>query len=106
MAMLMLTGWPSAVAASAISAVVTETCNPPRPISLWRMSQSARGSNSRPMMKSIITTPNSAKCCRLSVSEPTSPAMGPMITPATRYPSTEPSPSRTAMGTAAQAASR
>src|SRR6056297_3313736 len=68
-----------AVMAGAMTARVVRTiCSPPSPSRRWRMSHSARGSSSSPMRNSIITTPNSAKCCNSSVSwPPTRPKTGP-----------------------------
>ena len=59
-----------------IASVVPTTCSPPSPISRSRIAQSVRGSSSSPIRNSIITTPNSAKCCRFSVSDPTKPNTG------------------------------
>jgi hypothetical protein len=59
------------------------------------------------MRNSIITTPNSAKCITSCPSSPINPsANGPMTMPAIRYPSTDPRPSRRAIGTAITAAAR
>ena len=97
---------PINIAAPIMAAVVTVTCNPPRPISLSRISHKARGSSSNPIRNSIMTTPNSAKCIRSWDSVPTNPVIGPMTIPASRYPSTDPRPSRAARGTAITAAPR
>ena len=76
------TGQPTASATSTVSGQrkaghqrgrVHPICNPPSPSSRWRMSQRARGSSSSPIRNSIITTPNSAKCCRSSVSRADQP---------------------------------
>ena len=75
---------PSHIMMPVIAAVVPTTCNPPRPTSRCRMSQSARGSNSSPIRNSIITTPNSAKCWRSVVSVPARPRTGPTMIPAAR----------------------
>ena len=61
-------GWPNASAMPVTSAAVPSTCSPPSPSSLPRMAHSAFGSSSRPTRNSIITTPNSAKCCSSRVS--------------------------------------
>ena len=75
---------PKMLQATAISMIVNEICIPPNPINFLRMSHSVLGVNSRPITKSIMTTPNSAKCCRSCVSLPTKPKTGPMTKPANR----------------------
>ena len=67
-----------------ITPAVRLTCSPPRPSRRLRIDQSILGSSSRPTRNSIMTTPNSAKCCRVWVSSPTRPTTGPMTTPAIR----------------------
>ena len=67
-----------------INPPVTTICNPPRLINRLRMSHSAFGSSSSPITNNIMTTPNSAKCCKSAVSDPTKPNRGPMAMPANR----------------------
>ncbi|MNX76603.1 hypothetical protein D3C86_1081160 [compost metagenome] len=94
-----------AIAVSVI--VVPATCMPPIPAIFFRILQRRSGSSSRPMTKSIMTTPNSAKCMMSWPSVPMRPKKaGPMITPASRYPKTEPRPSLLAMGTMMTAPAR
>ena len=47
-----------------------------------------------------MTTPNSAKCWMEMISTPNSARIGLMTMPAIKYPSTDPSPRREAIGTA------
>ena len=93
-------------ATAPITSAVPTTCKPPRPRIGRRICHSSAGRNSSPMRKSIITTPNSAKCITSAVPPATFSAYGPMTAPARRYPITEPSPSRFASGTVTIAASR
>ena len=59
-------------------------CSAPPPNTARRMFQSRLGSSSRPIMNSMITTPNSAKC-RIESTLRTKPKPhGPMTEPATR----------------------
>ena len=67
-----------------IAAVVSSTCPPPSPASLPRMSHRRAGSISRPIMKSIITTPNSANTCSASTSTFSAPSSGLIAMPASR----------------------
>ena len=89
-----LPGSPICKPTKVMIAMVSETCSPPMPISLSRISQSMLGRISRPMRNSIRTTPNSAYSWTMTVSAPTIPSIGPIIMPATRNPSTEPRPTR------------
>ena len=82
------------------TSVVIPTCPPPNPSNLARMPQSILGSSSRPTRKSIITTPNSAKCWMAMTSTPSTARIGLITIPAMRYPKTDPSPRRDAIGTA------
>ena len=75
---------PSQIKAPATAIEVPTTCAPPMPISLCRISHSAFGSSSSPIRNSIITTPNSAKCCRFAVSLPTTLSSGPSKIPAAK----------------------
>ena len=69
---------------SVTAAVVPSTCKPPSPKMGLRSSHKSEGFSSRPTRKSIITTPNSAKCITWAPS-PTRPStLGPMATPASR----------------------
>ena len=89
------------------SRAVIPTCTAPDPRMRWRIRQKWAGSSSSPMRKSIITTPNSAKCIMFFPSPPTKPRKkGPIVMPARRYPRTDPMPSRLAMGTKRIAAPR
>ena len=76
---------PSHNANSATTAVVPSTCAPPRPTMGTRIFQSTAGRNSKPMTKSIMTTPNSAMCMTSPSSEPTRLRQnGPITMPARR----------------------
>ena len=77
----------------------TTICNAPPPNTEARSFHKRCGSSSRPMTNSISTTPISAKCRMDSASVTSLRPHGPIMHPAMRYPSTDPSPSRTAMGT-------
>ena len=70
---------------AAISDAQTITCSPPMPRIGPLRRQRSEGWSSRPMRKSIITTPNSAKCMTSWPSSPISPnPNGPMTMPAIR----------------------
>ena len=102
---------PIAIAAPAIKALVSSTCEPPRPITSRRMADSLASDSSRPIRNKRKTMPSSAKPATLSasvtvtherpgtvlLSEP-SPS-GPRIAPAPRYPRTGFSPHRNTSGT-------
>ena len=78
-------GCPKARPRAVITAVVAPTCRLPRPRIGPRSRHSRVGSSSSPTRKSIITTPNSAKCMTSWPSSPTScRPKGPMATPARR----------------------
>ena len=96
----------TSIAPPITASVVRAICSPPSPNNLCRISHSARGSSSSPIRNSIITTPNSAKCCRSCTLSPTSPSTGPITIPAAKYPKTDPSPNRAAKGTAITAAAK
>jgi len=79
------TVWPSNMATPPIAPAVMISCNPPRPNMDLLICQSRLGFNSSPIRKSIIPTPNSAKCITSSPSFPMRPsAKGPMAMPASR----------------------
>ena len=78
-------GRPTSSAPVATASVVMTTCRPPKPRIGARSVQSIAGSSSSPMTKSIITTPNSAKCMTSCPPVPSSDRpKGPMATPASR----------------------
>ena len=92
-------GRPMVMPATASTAPHATIWAAPPPNTLLRMAQSRLGSSSRPMRKSMRTTPNSAKS-RIEPTSVTKPSPdGPMTQPAARYPRTEPSLNRLAMGT-------
>ena len=98
---------PTNIRSAQKSSVVRPSCTEPVPRMRWRILQKWVGSSSSPIRKSIITTPNSAKCMMPFPSSPIKPSKkGPMMTPAIRYPRTEPIPSLLAMGTKTMAAAR
>ncbi|CCK00980.1 hypothetical protein BN129_4350 [Cronobacter sakazakii 701] len=74
-------------------------CNAPPPKTEARSFHRRCGSSSSPMTNSISTTPISAKCKIACASVTSRNPHGPINPPAIRYPSTEPSPRRTATGT-------
>ena len=97
---------PKANATAANRTAVTRTWAPPMPKTALRMVIRREGCSSRPMTKRSRTTPNSAKC-KMSSTLVTRPrAEGPITTPAAKYPSTEPKPTRFDNGTATMAAAR
>ena len=67
-----------------MAAADSSTCSPPVPNTLRRSTHSRAGDSSRPMMKSIITTPNSDAASTSSGSGTSFSPSGPMATPATR----------------------
>ncbi|MQM40246.1 hypothetical protein KBTX_04293 [wastewater metagenome] len=75
---------PSAQAVSPSTPVHSATWAPPRPNTVQRIARSCGRENSRPMVNSRKTTPNSASG-RTSSTSPTSPvADGPSATPTAR----------------------
>ena len=98
---------PNTIAIINIAAEVITTCKPPKPRIEFLILHNNDGSSSSPITNSIITTPNSAKCIMSCPSSPINPSTaGPIITPAIKYPSTEPSPILFAIGTETTAAVR
>ena len=76
---------PSAMAMPATATVVMSTCSPPMPRIGARRRHKRSGSSSRPITKSIMTTPNSATCIMSCPSAPRKPRpKGPIAVPASR----------------------
>ena len=71
--------WPSSA-----PAIVSTTCDRPRPKTSERMLRSLGRLNSSPMTNIRKTTPNSARYLTLAVSAASASAFGPMSTPTTR----------------------
>jgi len=91
---------PAAIRATKNIKVVPPNCKAPVPTINFRIRHRFVGSSSRPIKKSIMTTPNSAKCIISLPSSPTKPRKnGPIIMPPNRYPRTDPIPSFFAIGT-------
>ena len=90
---------PSSMQNRPISAPQTTICSAPPPNTEARSFHRRCGSSSRPITNSISTTPISAKWRIVSASVTSFRPHGPIIQPAIKYPSTEPRPRRTAIGT-------
>ncbi|MNR02021.1 hypothetical protein D3C85_1178590 [compost metagenome] len=73
---------PSAAQNIAMAAPHTSICSAPPPNTMRRIAQRRLGSSSRPMMKSINTTPISAKCRMDSTSVTSLEPHGPIRQPA------------------------
>ena len=77
-------GCPKSIATPITAAVVPMTWALPVPRMGPRSLQSRLGRSSKPTTKSIITTPNSAKCCTSSTCPTRFSKLGPMTMPAMR----------------------